>query len=324
MALLEWQENIDSKKCSWDWHVKKYFSRVYNALPFQKLGSRDSWRKPYNFTEKNEILHGLNESTPHMGTWFTIQYCVFWHFSLSLGIVALQQFTYRESKIDIILRKTACFLLHIPFTFIELSFAHRRVQINHKCRGWWTQSHIKFSLLTLQMNAQECCSVVTLSYAFFFMLKLPHACLCDLEIRESPLRTMHRHSNLPFLACIYWYIMVLVLMLVCAFPMFSPRGRQGLEKFYQGLLSCGADRQHYPQGNSWFWLKRSLLDMLSIKMPRCWASFPHFALKLMLFSDEIALAPRWDLNSYPCRHFDEYLTYAGFSVVTCMLKVRTG
>lgn len=149
-----------------------------------------------------------------------------------------------------------------------------------------------------------------------------HICLCDLEIRESPLRTMHRHSNLPFLVCVYWYIVVLVFMLVCAFPAFSPRGRQGLLRFYQALLSCGADGQHYPQGSSCYWLKRSLIDMVSIKMPRCCACFPHLALKLMLFSDEVALAPRWNLNSYPCRHFDEYLTPMGFNGVICMIKVR--
>lgn len=73
-----------------------------------------------------------------------------------------------------------------------------------------------------------------LCISFHAQLQMPHDCLCDLEIRESPLRTMHRHSNPPFLVCIYWYIVVLVFMPVCAFPVFSPRGRQRLERFYQG------------------------------------------------------------------------------------------
>lgn len=72
-----------------------------------------------------------------------------------------------KNKIVITLRKTACFLLHIPFTFSGLGFADRRVQHHHKCRGWWTQSYIKFSLLTLQMNSQECCSAGTNSVLCF-------------------------------------------------------------------------------------------------------------------------------------------------------------
>lgn len=93
--------------------------------------NRDSWRKTCNFTETNEILHGLNEPAAHIGTWFTIQHCIFWHFPLVLELWHCSNLHTENNnnnlKNDIILRKTACFLLHIPFTFIECVFSDRKV-----------------------------------------------------------------------------------------------------------------------------------------------------------------------------------------------------
>lgn len=143
----------------------------------------------------------------------------------------------------------------------NLVFVWKRAQLHHKCRGWWTQLFIKISLLTLQMRSQECCGVgtLTLYYAFLFMLSsgchMPVSVTLK-QLRESPLTTMH--SNLPFLICISWCVVVLVLMLVCAFSVFNPRGRQGSERFYQGLLSSVVDGRYYPQGRSSSCLKRSL------------------------------------------------------------------
>lgn len=102
-------------------------------------------------------------------------------------------------------------------------------------------------------------SVSVLCVSFHAELRLPHACLCDFEIVKGiPIRDYAQDSKLPFQVCISWSAVVVVLMLVCAFSAFSPRGRQGSERFYQGLLSSGVDGHHYPQGKSCSCLKRSL------------------------------------------------------------------
>lgn len=96
-----------------------------------------------------------------------------------------------------------------------------------------------------------------LCISFHAQLRLPQPVFVTLrQLRESPLMTMH--SNLPFLICISWCVAVLVLMLVCAFSAFSPRGRQEWERFYQGLWSSVVDGHCYPQGRNSFCLKRSL------------------------------------------------------------------
>lgn len=171
MALVEWLENIHSKKCSWDWHVKNMFFKSIPCFAFPKFVQQ----KLEEIFEENHVIsqRQLKSYTTLMNlqrTWVPgsqSNIVFFDNFCLFLRIVALQRFMYGKNKIVITLRKTACFLLHIPFMFFELGFADRRVQLHHKCRGWWTQSYFKFSLLTLQMNSQDCCSAGTSSVLCF-------------------------------------------------------------------------------------------------------------------------------------------------------------
>ena len=148
-------------------------------------------------------------------------------------------------------------------TFVELGFAHKRVQFHRKRRNWWTQLCMKFSMVTLQMKSQECRGVGTLTLSHVFLFMLSSGCHMPVsvtlrQLRASPVMTMHRHSNVPFLVCVSWYVVVLVLMLMCAFSAFSQRCRQGSERFYQGLLSSVVDGHHYPQGKRCSCLKTNL------------------------------------------------------------------